>query len=219
MAYLQPLNPFQEKPAGLDAMRLNTPAISSPQAFAPAPTLSMPVAQSSQAQSQNALGYLAPVMSGLAAGSQAQPTTNAQGAIMQTIGSGVTGAGGGALAGAAIGAAGGPVGALGGAAIGGLVSLVSGGIQSYFGLRQARAQKREQERLIAEINRKEEERFQYQKELNAQARSDNQENIRYNRRQAALSSQFNAFNSVLALLNNAQAQDQNMKNLFIQQGR
>lgn len=224
MAYLQPLNPFEEKPAGYYPQQnpaAYTPAAGYGQQPGPLalPGMPSPYANPNHVQNQqaqNTMGYIAPIASGFAAGSQAQPTTSAAGATMQTVGSGVMGAASGAALGSMI--APGPgtvVGAIGG----GLVGLVTGGIQSYFGLKQARQQKRDLERQIAEINRKEEERLAYEKELNAQVRSDNQESLRYNRRQAALSSQFNAFNSVLALLNNNQAQDQSNRNTFIQQGR
>jgi hypothetical protein len=220
MAIPTPINPFEEKPAGYFPQQapsayagFNSPPPLSPYISAPAPAAG---AVPGAAQAQSTLGYLAPIASGFAAGSQAQPTTSAAGATMQAVGSGVTGAASGAALGTMI--APGPGTAIG-AGIGGLVGLVSGGIQSFFGLKQARAQKRDFDRQIAEINRKEAERLAYEKELNAQARADTQESLRYNRKQAALSSQFNAFNSVLALLNNNQAQAQGNRNTFIEQGR
>lgn len=220
MAYIQPLNPFEEKPAGYFPQQKPADYATFGQQAGPwaSPSVSSPYANPGYAQNQQAqkaLGYMAPVTSGFAAGSQVQPTTNAASAAMQAVGAGVQGAAAGAAIGSIIPGFGTAV----GAGVGGLVGLVSGGIQSFNGLKQARAQKRDMDRQYADIMRKEEERLAYEKELNEQARSDNQEGLRYNRRQAALSSQWNAFNSVLTLLNGAQVQDQTMKTNFIQQGR
>lgn len=159
-----------------------------------------------------ALSTLSPIMGGLGAGSSVQPTTDAGSAVLQTVGAGVGGAAQGALAGATLGAAGGPGGALVGAGIGGLVGLVSGGIQSYMGLRSARASKREQERVYREIIEREEMRHK-------EARGDQQEQLRYNRRSAALQAQWSAAQAAGQKLRSVMKDNEDLKQLFIQGGR
>lgn len=158
------------------------------------------------------LGYLAPLGDGLGAASQVQPTTDASDAVVQSLATGATGALSGASTGAMIGAMGGPLTAAGGALIGGVSGLVMGGIQSYLGLKRARSQRREQEKQTREIQAREDRR-------EALARSDAKEAQGYSRRQNAIQSQWNAMNYVVNQLNNTLAQDQNLKDRFLQLGR
>jgi outer membrane lipoprotein SlyB len=225
MALPIPINPFEQRPkAGLEAMALQPPAISKPSdlasgnSFLPKSMAGAPPAAPAPTPQANpqALAYLAPATAGLGAGSQVQPTTSAPSAVMQTVGAGAAGAVGGAVAGAAVG---GPVGAAVGAAAGGLIGLVSGGISSYFGLKDAREQRRKQERDEAYIRQKNEEHDAYIKEQNELARSDNQEQQRYTRRQAAMASQMNAYQSVLAILNKNAADNEGANQLFLERGR
>jgi hypothetical protein len=157
-----------------------------------------------------------PATAGAGTGSSVKPTTSAPSAVMQTVGAGVSGAASGAAMGTAI--APGPGTAIG-AGVGGLVGLVSGGIQSYYGLRDARAQKREMNRRIKEIDEKEAERVEYQKQLNAQSRADNKEQQGYDRRRNALASQWSAFQSVMGILNKGMQDDEQIKSLFLERGR
>lgn len=216
-----PINPFAANPAsggGLDSMRMSTdPTARAP---APAPTLNLATKeQTSRAQSAPILGIAAPISAGLNAGAQVQPTANAESAILQTATSALGGAASGALSGAAIGAAGGPIGAAGGAAIGGLVSLVSGGVQAYLGLKDARAKNRANERQAAYIKKWNEDERKYNRGQDAQRRGDNQEQARYNRRQSALASQWKAMQSTMDILNQGIRDDENIRALFVKGAR
>lgn len=215
-----PINPFEVKPqpGTLDANRLQMPSISKPEDFASIPMPAAPApkpAAAAQPAGTQTLGLMAPAASGFAAGSQVQPTPSAPSAVMQTVGAGVAGAAAGATLGSVVPGVGTAV----GAGVGGLIGLVSGGIQSFFGLKEARAQKRSQERQIAEVRRLQEEEKEYRRSQDAQTRKDSQENLTYNRRQAALASQWNAFQSTLSLLNKGMAEDENLKKIFLERGR
>jgi len=208
-----PINPFEDPMDLPNFNRPTAPALGGlPAQFQSAPEAPTDTGPSAN---QKALSVVAPIAAGFGSGSQVQPTVNAPSAVMQAVGSGVSGAATGAALGSVIPGLGTAV----GAGVGGLVGLVSGGIQSYFGLQDARASKRAQERAIAKIQKQNDDAIAYTKQQNALARSDTQEQLRYNRHQAALDSQMTAFKSVLALLNNGITQDQNMKELFIQRGR
>lgn len=216
-----PINPFAAQPStGLDSMRLNAPAVSRPTDLAPPPTLNLATReQTSRAQSAPVMGIAAPLAAGLNAGAQVQPTTDAGSAVLQTATAGLGGAASGALAGAAIGAAGGPIGALGGAAIGGLTSLVSSGIQSFLGLKDARAAKRAQDKQAAYVKSWNENERKYNREQDAQHRSDGMEQTRYNRRQNALNSQWKAFQSTIDILNQGIRDDDNIRAMFVKEAR
>lgn len=163
-------------------------------------------------QDLKTLGYAAPIGAGLGAASQVTPTTDASDAVMQTLAAGATGAAEGAATGAALGAIGGPGGALGGAVAGGIAGVVMGGMQSYLGLKRARAARREQEKRLSEVQAREDRRAQ-------QERADAQQAQGYNRRQNAIQSHWNAMNYVVNQINNTVAQDQNLRDRFLSLGR
>lgn len=216
----QPINPFASQPSsqptGLDAQRLQMPVASKPADLAPAPSLNLATKeQTNNAKSSPVLSYMAPAAAGLSAGAQVQPTTDSSSAILQAGTAGLGGAAAGALSGAAIGAAGGPIGAAGGAVIGGLTGLVSGGIQAYTGLKEARKNKRAQEKQIAQINKWNQDERNYQRQQDALHRSDTQEQLRYNRRQDAVASQWKAMQSTIDILNQNMKQDDNIHSMFL----
>jgi outer membrane lipoprotein SlyB len=158
------------------------------------------------------MGYGNAALGGVAAGGQVQPTTDSQDASLQVLGAGI----GGAAAGAA---AGGPYGAL----IGGVAGLVSGGLNAYVGTHSARKEQRKQEKLRQEIMAKDEARYQQaradqQKYFDIE-RSDNQEAARYNRRMAAVQSQWQAQEAARRALNDAITQDQSLKQYLTQEVR
>lgn len=153
---------------------------------------------------QAAMGYLMPFQAGLGAGSQVSATPDASDAALQVGGATMAGAASGALTGAAIGAAGGPIGAIGGAAIGGLTALVSGGLQAYLGVKASREANRKNERIQAAIQARQDAR-------DAQMRADTQEQTRYNRKIAALQSQWNAMQTANGYLNDLITKDQSIK--------
>lgn len=228
MALQPPINPFADtnnpdplglvsSPGGVDSLRLPLPNVNKPQDLAPPSAFSPITAPAAPApQGGKAFQYLVPALAGFGSGSSVQPTTSAPSAVMQGVGAGI----GGAASGAALGTAIAPgVGTAVGAGVGGLVGLVSGGIQSYFGLKDARAQKREMNKRIKEIQEKEQERFDYEKQQNALARSDAKEQQGYDRRRNALASQWAAFQSVMGILNKGMQDDENIKSLFLQRGR
>ncbi|MDB5046974.1 MAG: hypothetical protein JWO30_45 [Fibrobacteres bacterium] len=215
-----PINPFQpqlqpsQQNTGLDSMRLQMPMVNKPSDLAPTPTVK-PAATPPVSGMDQAAGYLAPVAAGFSAGSQTQPTTNAGGAVMQTVGSGIAGA----TAGAALGSAVPGIGTAIGAGVGGLVGLVSGGIQSYMGLKEARANKRAQEKAIAQVNKQNAEQQAYDRSQAALKRSDTLEQARYNRKQTAIASQWKAMQATMDILNKNMNQDENIKSLFLAGGR
>lgn len=170
-------------------------------------------------QSQKFLSYAMPVQSGLNAGSAVTATPNAADATLQAAGAGLSGAAGGAMTGAMIGAAGGPIGAAGGAAIGGLVGLVTGGIQAYTGLRAARDEARRAERVARDIQARQDARDAQARADAEQARADGQENMRYNRRMAALQSNWSAVQEAGRRMNEIMSEDESLKQLFITSGR
>ncbi len=215
-----PINPFAADPAeetGLDAQRLPMPVTRAP---APAPSLNLATkGETSAARSQPILNYAAPVAAGLSAGGQVQPTTDSGSAVLQTAQSTLGGAASGALAGAAIGAAGGPIGAVGGAVAGGLTALVSGGIQAFTGLKEARANKRAEEKQAAYIKKWNEDERAYNRKQDELNRSGTNEQLRYNRRQNALASQWKAFQSTMDILNQNMDKDENLRKMFLTGGR
>lgn len=150
---------------------------------------------------KNTLNSMAPIVGGFGAASQVQPTTNASSAVMQTIGAGVSGA-----------AAGAEVAGPYGAVVGGLVGVVAGGVQAYTGLQDARAQRRNAEKVYQDVQARADRR-------EAQARADTQEQIRYNRRSSALAAQWQAAQAAGQKLGGLLKQNQDLKDLFIQQGR
>jgi hypothetical protein len=159
---------------------------------------------------------------GLAAGSRVTPTTSAGSAALQTAGAGLSGAASGALAGSVIPG----LGTAAGAVIGGLVGLVSGGIQSFIGLKEARKQRREIDAQNREVRR-----------LNEQARQDYLRETAFNQnmltrrqgfsekqtlltnRQNAIQQRGQVLDQSRQLLNNLVSGNQQLKNVFIQQAR
>lgn len=159
-------------------------------------------------QSQKALGALMPVQAGLNAGAAVTATPRASDAILQTAGAAAAGAAQGAAVGSVVPGIGTGV----GAAVGGFVGLVSGGIQAFTGLRAARDQARKEERMQRDI-------LARQAARDAQARADAQENMRYNRRVAALQSNWAAQQEAGRRINEMMDQDQELRQLFIANGR
>lgn len=158
------------------------------------------------------MGYGNAALGGVAAGSQVNPTPDAGDAALGVLGSGI----GGAAAGAA---AGGPAGAL----IGGALGLVTGGINAFVGTKTARAQRREQDKIRQEIAAKDEARYQQarrdsQKYFDIE-RGDTQEQQRYNRRAAAVQSQWQAQESARRALNDAISNDASLKQMLTQEVR
>src|SRR3990167_192790 len=163
-------------------------------------------------QAQKALGYAMPLQAGIGAGSQVTATPRADDAILQAGGAGLAGAAGGAVTGAMIGAAGGPIGAAGGAVIGGIAGLVTGGIQAYTGLRASRDNRRKEEKALREMIAREERRYNQQ-------RADQQEQQRYDRRTAALQSQWLAMQTAGRKVNELIAQGHVKTDRFVSNGR
>ena len=157
---------------------------------------------------KTAMGYLGPLQAGMGAGSNVTPTTSVEGAVLQAGGAGLTGAASGAMTGAMIGAMGGPIGAAGGAAIGGLVGLAAGGLNAYLGLTAAREQKRAQERQNREIRR-----------LNALSRKDAARQDSENRKMRAVQARWDTFNYAQNRLFEVAKTDEDLKQIFITQGR
>jgi hypothetical protein len=151
---------------------------------------------------------LAPIQSGLAAGGSVQPTTDAGEAVLDTAMAGLGGAASGMAVGAAMGAGGGPV----GAAVGGAIGLVAGGLKAYLGLKKARKTQRKNDAIARAIEAKEEARHQ-------ETRNDNLRAERYNKRQNALQSMWNAQQTAMARINEIMANDQNAKAMFLKLGR
>jgi len=154
-------------------------------------------------------------MAGFQAGSSTVPTTSSTGAVMQTIGAGISGA-------AAGGMVAGPYGAL----AGGLVGLVSAGIQQFFGLKEARSNRREMDKQNREI-----------KKLNEQARQDMLKQVEFNQkfqiaelgsrdkqnmmvnRQNAIQQKWNVLSDMRGRMNQLVASNENLKNMFINRAR
>lgn len=158
------------------------------------------------------IGAGAAVSAGLGAAAGTQPTASSEGAILQTAGAG--------LAGAAQGAA---VGGVHGAIAGGLTGLVLGGIQSYFGLKTARENRRRQEREVRRMR-------ELQERQAAQARRDMQEQIQYNRasqreqtqfnrRAQAIEARWHALQRMHTLMTDAVRNNEELRQLFVQTAR
>lgn len=177
-----------------------------------------------EAKFQESMGPLYATQAGMAAGSQVQPTTSSAGAVMQTVGAGISGAATGAMM-----TGGNPIGAV----AGGLAGLVSGGIQSYVGLTNARQEKRDADKQWREIQ-----------ELNKQARKDmlqqvafnqklatetfregqavNRFNARqtlYNNRSNAIQQRWNVLSDARNRLNGMLASNEGLRQAFIKQAR
>ncbi len=158
------------------------------------------------------MGYGNAAYGGVAAGSQVTPTPDAGDAALGVIGSGISGAAAGA-------AVGGPW----GAAIGGAAGLVSGGINAWVGTHSARQKRREQDKIRQQIAAKDEARYQQArkdaKEYFDIERGDTQEQQRYNRRMAAVQSQWQAQESARRALNDAIQNDAGLKQMLTQEVR
>jgi hypothetical protein len=155
------------------------------------------------------LGIAAPISAGLGAGeAAATPTVDSGQATINAVETGLAGAATGASAGAAIGAGGGPV----GAAVGGVVGLVAGGVNAYFSVKNARAQKRQEAALIAKAQARQDAR-------DAQARQDAIGQLAYNRRQTALQNLHLAQQNALSNMNDILKNNQDIKDKFIKYGR
>lgn len=166
---------------------------------------------------------------GLAAGSRVTPTTSAESAVLQTAGAGLAGAASGALAGSVIPG----LGTATGAVIGGLVGLVSGGIQSYIGLKEARKQRRELDTQNREVRRlNEQARQDYLREvafsqkinlrqmgLAERAQGFNEQQSLLTNRENAIQQRWGVLDQSRQLLNNLVSNNQQLKNVFIQQAR
>jgi DNA anti-recombination protein RmuC len=99
-----------------------------------------------------------------------------------------------------------------GAAIGGLTALVAGGLQSYMGLKASRSQARKQQKLNAAIEAK-------NNALAARERADALEGQKYNRRTAAIQSQWQAIQAAQKHVEDILARNAELKQRFIQSGR
>ncbi len=179
--------------------------------------------QSSRAISPTALGTMTPgektavgiagaAQGGINAASQVQPTTSAGSAVGQTLAAGVTGA-----------AVGTEILPGWGTAIGGAVGLVAGGLNAYFGLSSARAQQRKQDKAAREAaawnkhvyeQNRADQMYQYNT-----SRGDSLEQLRYNRKQAAIQSQWAAMTQAHDLVNGMMNQNANYKTLLMSQTR
>lgn len=153
-------------------------------------------------------GYGNAALGGMSAGGQVAPTADSQDATLQVLGAGA----GGAAAGLA---AGGPWGAV----IGGVAGLVSGGINAYVGTHAARTAARKQEKIRADIQARDEARYQQaradqQKYFDVQ-RGDDLEKERYNRKLTAAQSQWAAQERARAALNDSIAQDASLKHMLV----
>lgn len=149
---------------------------------------------------------------GLSAPAGQVPTGDATSAVWQAIGSGLSGAAGGAFVGAKAGSIFGLPGAAGGAAIGGLAGLVVGGITAYTGLRAKRQARRDANRQAKKI-------MDMQRKALAQQRADVNEQLRYNRRINALQSKWDAMESARGHLNELIAGNHKLKSIFLKMGR
>lgn len=159
-------------------------------------------------EARKMLGYGNAALGGLAAGGQVAPTPDAGDATLQVLGAGV----GGAAAGFA---AGGPVGGI----VGGVAGLVAGGINAYVGTHSARAANRKEEKIRRDIQAREEARYQQaradqEKFFNIQ-RGDTLEKERYNRKMAAVQSQWAAQEKARSALNDTIAQDASFKHMLV----
>lgn len=153
------------------------------------------------------IGAVTAGLQGLQAGAATVPTADTAEAVVGAVGSGLVGAGSGFLAGAAMGS----VGGLPGAIIGGTVGLVSGGLNAYLGLRAARRQRREQAKKEAEIKAKTEAREK-------QARDDAIGQLGFNRRTAAIQSQWAAQEMARGKFFELLQLDNNLRSEFVKQG-
>lgn len=158
------------------------------------------------------MGYGQAALGGYNAGANMMATPDESDAMLQVAGSTVGGAAMGL-------AAGGPVGAV----VGGLTGLVTGGLNALVGTSSARKQRREQERIRQEIAAKEEARYRQarkdaEKYFNIE-RGDNQEQQRYNRRMAAIQSQWQAQESARRALNDAIQNNSQLKMMLTQEVR
>lgn len=155
-------------------------------------------------------------MAGLQAGTQVSPTQSAGDAVLQTAGATIQGAGAGALAGAMIGgkvgALAGPAGIAIGAGVGALTALVSGGLQSYMGVKASRQARREQMRANAAIEAK-------NNAIMARNRADALEQQTYDRQLTALQSRWQAIQAANMHLNEMRMRGDQAKQRFIQNGR
>lgn len=175
-------------------------ALQSPQANKPSDYLSP--------EARQMTGYGNAALGGVAAGGQVAPTADSKDATLQVLGAGA----GGAAAGFA---AGGPW----GAAIGGAVGLVSGGINAYVGTHSARTAQRKQEKIQRDIQARDEARYQQaradqQKYFDVE-RGDTLEKERYNRKMAAVQSQWAAQERARSALNDSIAQDASLKHMLV----
>lgn len=158
---------------------------------------------------QATLGITNPIAAGLGAGQAAgAPTVDAGQAVANTVESGLGGAIGGATAGAALGSGLGPPGAV----VGGVVGLVAGGVNAYYSVKNARAQKRQEAALIAKAQARQDAR-------DAQARQDAIGQLAYNRRQTALQNLHLAQQNALAGMNSILQSNQDIKDRFLKLGR
>lgn len=159
-------------------------------------------------EARKTLGYGNAALGGIAAGGQVAPTADAGDAALQVAGSTIGGAAAGFVAG-------GPV----GGAIGGIAGLVAGGLNAFVGTHAARAAARKEDKIRRDIQARDEARYQ-------QARADEQkyfdinrgdtlEKERYNRKMAAVQSQWAAQERSRSALNDVIAQDASIKHMLI----
>lgn len=170
-----------------------------------------PAANPNAAIAQKVMGLTASAASGFGAGSQVEQTPYVGDAVLQTAGSTLAGAAQGAAIGSVIPGVGTAV----GAGVGAVVGLVSGGINSYLGLRRARAQRRQQERQLAEIRKMQKEEKDYQRMIDARNRGDKFEEMRYNRSLTSAQSIWAAHNQALSRFNDVIKNDADFRDRFI----
>lgn len=153
------------------------------------------------------IGAVTAGLQGLQSGAANVPTADTAEAVTGAVSSGLVGAGSGFLTGAAMGGAGGVPGAI----IGGVIGLASGGLNAWLGLRAVRRQRREQAKKEAEIAAKNEAREK-------QARADALGQLGFNRRTAAIQSQWAAQEMARGKFFELLQLDNNLRSAFVQQG-
>lgn len=206
---INPVGSFAPKPYGEQQAPTQQQAS---QAQPPAASVPAPAQNPNFELAKTVANIAGSASAGFGAGAAVEQTPYAGDAALQTASAGIQGAASGAALGTSI--APGP-GTVAGAAIGGVLGLVTGGINSYMGLRRARAQRRQQERQFAEIRKMQQEERDYRRLQDSRNRKDNFENMRYNRNLNRVQSQWTAFNAAMSRVNDLLKNNAEFRESFI----